>query len=91
MEGLSDEVTVSLLGDRQLTATWGFQGGKAGAPGQYSFLRKDDLAKNLASKSTTRMRRGDVLSVSTPGGGGYGPPNRRAAQLEKSDGLDGKL
>jgi len=91
VEVLSDEVTVSLLGDRQLTAPWGFQGGKAGAPGQYSLLRKDDLAKNLASKSTTRMRRGDVLSVSTPGGGGYGPPNRRAAQLEKSDGLDGKL
>jgi len=91
VEILSDEVTVSLLGDRQLTAPWGFQGGKAGAPGQYSLLRKGGPAESLASKSTTRMRRGDVLSVSTPGGGGYGPPNRRATQLKMSDTLDGKL
>jgi N-methylhydantoinase B len=91
LEILSDEVTVSLLGDRQTTAPWGFQGGNAGAPGHYSLIREDGPIESLASKSTTRVRRGDVLSVSTPGGGGYGPPNRRAAQLEMSDRLDGKL
>lgn len=91
VEILSDEATISLLGDRQTIAPWGFRGGKPGMPGQYSLFRNGGREEKLASKFTTRAYRGDVLSVSTPGGGGYGLPNQRAVRLVKADKLNGKM
>ena len=91
LEILSDEATISLLGDRQTIPPWGFQGGKTGAPGKYTLLHRNGRRERAASKSTTRARRGDVLSISTPGGGGYGPPKQRAAQLTRTDRTDGKI
>ncbi len=91
VEVLSDEATISLLGERQIIAPWGFDGGKAGARGQYSLLHKDGRVERLASKATTAARKGDVLSISTPGGGGYGPQKHRAAELVRADRLDGKM
>jgi N-methylhydantoinase B len=91
LEVLADEVTISLLGDRQKTAPWGFQGGENAAPGRYSVLRNEGRVETLSSKSTTRARRGDVLNVLTPGGGGYGPPKQRPANLVRLDKLNGKV
>ncbi len=91
VEILSDEATTSVLGDRQRISPWGFQGGEAGAPGEYALLHRDGRIERLASKSTTRARRGDVLIISTPGGGGYGSLKQRAVELSKADRMDGKM
>lgn len=91
VEILCDEATISLLGDRQTTPPWGFQGGEDGAPGQYALLHRDGRVERLASKSTTRVGRGDVLTISTPGGGGYGRPGLRPLSLIKSDKLEQKI
>lgn len=90
VEILSNEATISLLGDRQRIPPWGFRGGETGAPGQYSLRRRGGQHEKLASKFTTRARRGDVLSVSTPGGGGFGNPKKRPLSLTNNDRLDGK-
>ncbi len=91
VEILSDEATVSLLGDRQSIRPWGFQGGKDGAPGSYALVQKTGEAKRLGSKSTTIARKGDVVSISTPGGGGYGLPRQRATDGARADRIDEKI
>ncbi len=73
-EILSDQATISLLGDRQEIPPWGFQGGTPGAPGQYSILRKTGRVERLSSKCTVSAGDSDILSIRTPGGGGYGRP-----------------
>lgn len=88
---LSDEAVVSLLGERQSIRPWGFHGGEPGSPGQYSLLLKEGRSQKLRSKSTTVAREGDILSMSTPGGGGYGRFSKRAASVKRSDSLDGKM
>ncbi len=76
-EVLADEVTVSLLGDRQTMNPWGFHGGRDGSVGRYSLLRRGRVGR-LASKCVVKAQRGDVVSIVTPGGGGYGPPRRKS-------------
>jgi len=75
LELLADEATVALLGERQVVSPWGFDGGNDGAPGKYSLLRSGRV-EGLPSKCVVKARHGDVLSIVTPGGGGYGAPRR---------------
>jgi len=70
-EILAKRSTVSLMGERQRHSPWGLHGGKPGSPGMYSMGRGKKTAK-LSSKTTITAESGDVLSVITPGGGGYG-------------------
>ncbi len=90
VEILSDEATISVLGDRHKIPPWGFQGGETGAAGEYALLHRDGRIETLPSKITTRAQRNDVLSVSTPGGGGFGNPKKRPLSLTNNDRLDGK-
>jgi N-methylhydantoinase B len=75
VEILSEEAAVSLLGERQRVGPWGFQGGQDGAPGRYSLLHKGQLVK-LPSKCGVTAQRNDILSIVSPGGGGYGVVQR---------------
>ncbi len=77
-EVLADEVTLSLLGDRQTLGPWGFHGGRDGSPGEYSLLRAGRV-RRLPSKCVVKAHRSDVVSIVTPGGGGYGRPKRRTS------------
>lgn len=72
VEILSDDVNISLLGDRQRLRPWGLEGGAAGSAGEYSILRYGGRFEKLPSKTAFKARTGDVLRVSTPGGGGFG-------------------
>ncbi len=88
-EVLAEGSTISLMGERQRRRPWGLQGGLPGSPGAYKISRANE-AKKLASKTTVTANAGDVLSLTTPGGGGYGPPGKRLAQLARDDDADGK-
>ena len=57
------------------------------------FYRNPETAKatTLASKSTTTLNPGDVVSVQTPGGGGYGDPLERDPEAVLEDVRDGKV
>jgi len=88
-EVLADGSTISLMGERQRRGPWGLQGGLSGSPGSYGIMRAT-VVKKLASKSTVTANAGDVLSLTTPGGGGYGPPGKRRVQLLKNDVADEK-
>ena len=59
--------TVTLLTERRKYAPWGVNGGKDGATGQNELN-----GKTLSGKERLDVDNGDTLTVSTPGGGGWG-------------------
>jgi N-methylhydantoinase B/oxoprolinase/acetone carboxylase alpha subunit len=71
---LLEAATVSLVTERRSSQPWGLDGGEPGASGENWLLPSGDekKAERLADKCTVELRAGDVLRVSTPGGGGYG-------------------
>lgn len=89
-EFYGEEATFSLLTDRTKSAPWGLFGGHSASPSRF-FLNPDSEEEPLASKSTTELDPGDVVSVRTPGGGGYGPPEERDPEAVLADVRDGKV
>ncbi|MBN1993864.1 MAG: hydantoinase B/oxoprolinase family protein [Anaerolineae bacterium] len=64
---------ITLLTERRDLAPYGLAGGKAGRPGRNLLLRNGQVSA-LPGKTTLAGKRGDVLRIETPGGGGYGQP-----------------
>ena len=63
---------VTLLSDRRKFPPYGLSGGEPGAVGLNILTRSDGSSEPLPSKFTTWVQPGDVLSIQTPGGGGWG-------------------
>jgi N-methylhydantoinase B len=92
---LNEEVTCSQMTDRHLFAPWGLYGGRPGGLGATLVLKAgnakwQDMREAYGKKSTSRysnvrIRRGDRLRLVSPGGGGYGEPRDRDAELVLSD------
>ncbi len=64
-------VGVGLLMDRRVTSPYGLQGGEPGSRGRNSLKRGTSLY-TVAAKCAFTATTGDVLSIETPGGGGWG-------------------
>ena len=64
---------VTLLTERRTAGPSGLAGGEAGAPGENILIREGDET-TLPGKVTFQARKGDVLSIRSPGGGGWGEP-----------------
>lgn len=62
---------VSLLTERRRTAPRGLAGGADGAVGSNVLIR-GGAERELPSKTTLAARAGDILSIRSPGGGGWG-------------------
>ncbi len=54
-------------------------------------LIRDGVETRLGSKSTTELVAGDMISVRSCGGGGYGPPEEREPARVLRDVLEGKV
>jgi N-methylhydantoinase B len=63
---------LTVLSDRRKMAPYGLQGGRPGLPGRNRIVRRKGASENLSSKCTVWVEPGDILSVETPGGGGWG-------------------
>jgi len=63
---------LTVLSDRRKMAPYGLQGGQSGSPGRNRIVRRNGASENLSSKCTVWVEPGDVLSIETPGGGGWG-------------------
>jgi N-methylhydantoinase B len=68
---LLGDADVSLLSERRARGPAGVQGGQAGEPG-CNLLVREQKEEPLPAKTTFRARAGDVLSIRSPGGGGWG-------------------
>jgi N-methylhydantoinase B len=68
------------------TEPWGIYGGKNGAPGK--ILLNPETPKEIsipAKKGNISLRAGDVVSIRTPGAGGFGDPAERSSELVMKD------
>jgi N-methylhydantoinase B len=65
--------TLTLLSERRRIPPYGLQGGQPGALGRNILIREGDELE-LPGKAEVRIREGDLLSLHTPGGGGWGEP-----------------
>ena len=63
---------VTVLSDRRRFSPYGLQGGEPAAAGSNTLIRADGKQEQLPSKFTTWAGPGDILSIETPGGGGWG-------------------
>ncbi len=66
---------VSLLTERRQSQPYGLAGGRSGASGA-NVLIHDGVEYSLPAKGTIQLAAGDVLSIRTPGGGGWGSVNK---------------
>lgn len=87
---LSDRAILSIATERVKLRPWGLEGGIDGASGHHYILRNGERIE-LKAKDTIELRRGDVVFINTPGGGGYGRPDLRDPRLVMEDLLDGKI
>jgi N-methylhydantoinase B len=67
-------VQATLLSERRKLPPYGLAGGESGQCGE-NILIRDGEEFPLPSKGTFELRPGDVLSIRTPGGGGWGNPD----------------
>ena len=67
------EAQVTILSDRRIFAPYGLCGGNSGMLGR-NYLIRDGVETVLAGKTSINVRYGDIISIHTPGGGGFGVP-----------------
>ena len=85
----------SMLSDHALVPPAGIFGGVPGALGRWEVVRGGttlDVSPQFGSKATGfPIQAGDVVRMSSFGGGGYGDPLERELSLVREDVLDGKV
>jgi len=67
-------MSLNVLSSRREAAPYGIEGGSPGAVGVNRVLRSDGMVENHPGVFHTEVQPGDRFEISTPGGGGYGPP-----------------
>ncbi len=70
---LLEDAQVTLLGDRRRFQPYGLSGGEGGALGRTLLVQQDGTTSTLPAKSSLHAKRGDLIRIETPGGGGWGP------------------
>ena len=78
--------TVSVHDERWLTYPWGVNGGEPGLRSTKRLVRGDGSEQWLGAKSEgIKVKVGDLLYFNTWGGGGWGDPYDRDAELVRAD------
>lgn len=89
-ETLAPRSRIGTHGDRHALPAWGALGGGDSVPAEFWVNREGSEPIRLGSKVIThRLAPGDVFSLLTPGGGGYGDPLDRDPQAVLDDVVNG--
>ena len=64
---------VTVLSERRLIPPYGLFGGEPGAVGR-NIVSRSGVAEKMGGKLSVALKKGDVVRVETPGGGGYAEP-----------------
>ena len=91
--GMGFRKRYQLLGDADLQAMfdrvkyppWGVQGGKEGKSGRIVIEKKSGEQEIIYKAKAYPLKAGDMITVETGGGGGYGPPSERSGDLVERD------
>ena len=72
--------------DRTKHPPWGVMGGDDGKPGRFTMQPAGaDKADVIGKERSRSLKAGDLFTVETGGGGGYGNPRERAVELIQRD------
>ncbi|GFE65325.1 hydantoinase B/oxoprolinase family protein [Litoreibacter roseus] len=71
-----DDVTVTTLSCHRVTQAFGGDGGGPGAVGVNRVLRSDGTEEQLKGNDEAALKSGDAFEMLTPGGGGWGAPDK---------------
>jgi 5-oxoprolinase (ATP-hydrolysing) len=71
-----EPMTVSLLSGSRRVPPAGLAGGSPGACGRNRLLLPDGSSRELPGSTELQLPAGALLTIETPGGGGYGEPGR---------------
>jgi N-methylhydantoinase B len=87
IRSLSDQMVVSIMGDRAKYQPFGIAGGKDSVPNRVVFhLKTGDMVPVMQTKIDKQpLKRNETIEVSSPGGGGYGDPTTRLPELVLAD------
>ena len=89
---LAGDATVSTSADRQRRAARGLAGGLCGSLGAFALNPDTESERSIPTvAASVPVAPGDVVSVRTPGGGGYGDPLERDATHVLNDLLDERI
>jgi len=88
---MDEEASYSVLSDRAVLPPWGVHGGAGGAPYHLSVVRgADTITFDTPGKVTGHpVYRDDVVVMRSSGGGGFGDPLERDADLVRRDVVQG--
>jgi N-methylhydantoinase B len=74
---LTAPARVTLMTERRARGPYGLKGGEAGAAGRNAVKRAGGRTEKLPGKTLVSLPAGAVLSVASPGGGGFGRLRRK--------------
>jgi N-methylhydantoinase B len=89
-EILKDDVNFAIYADRFRIAPYGLFGGSDGSRGRCEIMRNGEIIP-VRSKDGLMLQKGDVLTIYTSGGAGYGDAAERDAALVRRDVAEGHL
>ena len=75
---------VTVISDRRSRGPYGLAGGKPGRPGENRVRLPRGVTKRLPAKFQSDLPAGAVLTIESPGGGGFGTVARKARRWARS-------
>ena len=88
-QAMADKLLVLTSVDRHEYKPWGIFGGKEGKVNDAIYNPGTRKQKEVRKVTNFFLKRGDVLSVISGGGGGFGPPEQRDPKRVLEDVIDG--
>ncbi len=77
-------LNVSILSQRRSRhCPYGMSGGSPGSPGRNTLIRLNGPAEIVGAIAALQVNPGDILTIETPGGGGWGKPTSARWQLDQ--------
>jgi N-methylhydantoinase B len=87
---IGEEAVIGLRMDNIRWPAWGVKGGMGGRPGRILVNPGSPDERELRPMSEgNKLRKGDLIRIMTPGGGGWGSPLLRDSEQVRDDVLDG--
>jgi 5-oxoprolinase (ATP-hydrolysing) len=71
-----DSLEMTILSQHRVTAPYALNGGKRGRKGKQILTRADGSMEELYGIDARQVYPGDSITIMTPGGGGYGDPDK---------------
>ena len=73
-----EDMEAVILANHRIVPPYGMNGGESGAVGRNWVERTDGTKEDLTATDIRNMKNGDVFVIETPGGGGFGEPDKAA-------------